>query len=154
MDLNLGLVRRTAGFDAALELELPACAMLARLREHATRQPIDVSLLAAQTSPEQIAIYRARINAATIDLPDGWRVSCIVETGRPFDPLTMRRRACISLAGATSGRQLPADAVFRVVQRLGFEPGPVDIWLATRAGRGRSVNLDQVMHAGAGEPRA
>lgn len=125
---------------ASLGLDLPACAALARLAERAASQPFDLPALARQlVTPEGQAVYRARLTGLTVELPGSWCVTLLLEQGAHGT----RRRTCISLAGATSGRQLSAEAVWRIAQRLGFVEGACQVWMSTRAGHGRSVNLDQ-----------
>ena len=124
------------------ELDLPTCAALARLAERAASQPFDLPVLARQlATPEGQAVYRARLTGLTIVLPGGWCVTLLLEQGHGAHGI--RRRACMSLAGAVSGRQMSVDAVWRIAQRLGFVEGACRVWMATRTNHGRSINMDQ-----------
>jgi hypothetical protein len=92
---------------------------LARLREKAAAEPIDVRAVLEQVkSPQGLTAHHERMKAYTILIPTAFAVTYSIETGQPAG--TCRH---LSMSSARHGRTPTPEAVWMVAAELGFTGG-------------------------------
>lgn len=121
-------------------------ARLARLRDRAARDPVDMLEVAEKiTTPEYKKRHKARMTGLSVLLPFGFLVTFSIENNHPGG--TMRH---MSMSSPAVGRLPMSEAVWMTAEALGFVGAIEDCasWIEDLEGHGSAINLVQPVKAG------